>query len=58
MTHPIAASDQNEFTVDETISPLALLFGALTGDNYMPTEELKNREPKRSVDELPVYSIP
>jgi hypothetical protein len=58
MTHPIAASDQNEFTVDETISPLALLFGALTAENYMPSEELKNRQPKKSVDELPVYSMP
>ena len=58
MTHPIAASDQNEFTVDETISPLALLFGALTAENYMPSEEMKNREPKKSIDELPVYSMP
>ena len=56
--HPIAVVDQNEFTVNETISPLALLFGALTAENYMPSEELKNREPKKSIDELPVYSMP
>ena len=58
VTHPGAVVHQNEFTINETISPLALLFGALTAENYMPSEELKCREPKRSVDELPFYSMP
>jgi hypothetical protein len=58
VTHPSAAVDQNEFTVNETISPLALLFGALTAEKWMPSEELKNRQPRRSVEELPFYSMP
>ena len=32
--------------------------GALTAENYAPSEELKNREPKKSADELPFYSMP
>ncbi len=56
--HPSAAVDQNEFTVNETISPLALLFGALTADAWMPSEALKNRRPRRSIDDLPYYSMP
>ena len=58
VTHPAAAVDQNEFTVNETISPLALLFGALTAEKWAPPEELKNRQPRRSVEELPFYSMP
>jgi hypothetical protein len=58
VTHPGAAVDQNEFTVNETISPLALLFGTLTSENYMPSEELKNRQPKKSIAELPFYYQP
>jgi len=58
VTHPGAAVDQNEFTVNETISPLALLFGALTAENWMPSEELKTRQPRRSIDDLPFYSMP
>ena len=57
-THPSWVVSQNEFTVGETISPLALLFGALTGENWMPPDELKNRQPKMSVDEIPLYSMP
>ncbi len=57
-THPSWVVSQNEFTVGETISPLALLFGALTGENWMPTDDLKNRQPKMSVDEIPLYSMP
>jgi len=58
VTHPGSVVDQNEFTVNETITPLALLFGALTADNYMPSEELKNRQPKTSIGDLPAYSMP
>lgn len=58
VTHPIAVVPKNEFTINETMSPLALLFGVLTTDNWMPSEELKNREPKKSIDDLPIYSMP
>ena len=58
VTHPSSVVDQNEFTINETISPLALLFGALTADNWMPTEELLHRQPQRSIDNLPFYSMP
>lgn len=56
--HPSAVVDQNEFTVNETISPLALLFGALTSESYMPSEALKTKEPVKSVEGLPVYPMP
>lgn len=58
VTHPGAAVDQNEFTVNETISPLALLFGALTADTWSVTDEVKNRQPRRSIDEVPYYYMP
>ena len=58
VTHPGSVVDQNEFTVNETISPLALLFGALTAENWMPSDDLKNRQPRRTVGELPFYSMP
>lgn len=57
-THPSAVVHKNEFTINETIGPLALLFGALTGEGYMPSEQLKNREPRKQIDELPYYSMP
>lgn len=56
--HPSAAVDQNEFTVNETISPLALLFGALTADGWTPGDTLTKREPKTSVADLPIYPMP
>ncbi|MEI8139610.1 MAG: glycoside hydrolase family 9 protein [bacterium] len=36
----------NEFTLQETLSPLVLLFGSLLGPGWQPSEELKNRVPK------------
>jgi len=56
--HPMAVVDQNEFTVNETISPLALLFGSLTAEGYMPTETLKTREPRNNPADVPFYSMP
>lgn len=56
--HPAVVVHQNEFTINETISPLALLFGALTGEGYMPAEELKAREPRKAIEELPYYGMP
>ena len=56
--HPMAVVDQNEFTVNETISPLALLFGALTAEGYMPAETLKTREPRYNPADVPFYSMP
>ncbi len=58
VTHPTSVVDQNEFTINETISPLALLFASLTADQYQPSPELKNRQPRRSIEELPFYSMP
>jgi hypothetical protein len=56
--HPTHVVDQNEFTVNETISPLALMFGALTADGWMPSQEQLKREPIRSMDQLPYYPMP
>lgn len=36
----------NEFTVQETMSPLVVLFGALLGPHWQPSDEIKRREPK------------
>ncbi len=58
VTHPMAVVHQNEFTVNETMGPLALLFGALTGEGYMPSDELKHREPRKTIDEVPYYNMP
>lgn len=58
VTHPISVVHQNEFTVYETIGPLALLFGSLTGEGYMPSDELKNKEPRKTGDEVPFYNMP
>jgi len=56
--HPMSVVDQNEFTVNETITPLALLFGALTAEGYRPLDTLKNREPRNTPEEVPFYSMP
>ena len=56
--HPMSVVDQNEFTVNETNTPLALLFGALTGEGYKPEDSLKNRKPRNSPEEVPYYSMP
>jgi len=57
-THPGAAVDQNEFTVTETSGPLALLFGMLTNEGWMPSQEIKTRQPKLTPEEVPFYSMP
>jgi len=57
-THPNAVVDQNEFTVAETITPLALLFGALTSEGYSPAENLKYRQPRNKPEDVPFYNMP
>jgi hypothetical protein len=36
----------NEFTVQETLSPAVLMFAALLEPGWMPDEALKNRAPR------------
>ena len=57
-THPMSVVDQNEFTVNETVTPLALLFGALTAEGYTPSGALTRREPRNTPAEVPFYSMP
>lgn len=57
-THPTAQVDQNEFTIYETGGPLALLFGAITADGWMPPDDLKSKAPRRSINDLPFYTMP
>jgi hypothetical protein len=57
-THPAAVVEQNEFTVGETISPLAFCFAVLTGEGWTPSRELLRRTPRKHVSELPYYSQP
>ena len=58
VVHPMSVVDQNEFTVNETISPLALLFGALTAESYMPSAELEKRIPRTRPEQVPFYGMP
>jgi hypothetical protein len=46
---------QNEYTVWETIGPNAAITGCLMGKGWMPSDILKNREPKQSLKELKGY---
>lgn len=57
-THPAAVVEQNEFTVGETVSPLAFAFGVLTGDGWSPSKELLERRPRLDIKELPYYPQP
>ncbi len=57
-THPGAVVEQNEFTVGETMSPLAFAFGLLMGQGWTPTRELLERRPRTSVGEVPYYGQP
>ena len=57
-THPAAVVEQNEFTVGETVSPLAFAFGVLTGDGWSPSKELLERRPRIDINDLPYYSQP
>ena len=44
--HPKVNVPQNEFTIHETISSLIFTSGMLMPEDWMPSEELKNRQPK------------
>ena len=57
-THPAAVVEQNEFTVGETISPLAFAFSLLIGEGWTPSRELLERRPKTNVSDLPYYPQP
>ena len=37
----------NEFTVQETIGPVALMLGAFLDKGWMPSDPLKNRQPRQ-----------
>ncbi|MCW2277863.1 glycoside hydrolase family 9 protein [Heliophilum fasciatum] len=47
-----AIVDCNEFTVHETIGPSIIFTGALLPDGWMPSEELKNRKPMTTKEEM------
>jgi endoglucanase len=57
-THPTLAPPQNEFTVNETISPLAVACGAMLSEGWSPPPELKQRKPINKPDALPIYLQP
>jgi endoglucanase len=40
----------NEFTVQETLSPAVVMFAALMEPGWMPSEDLKNRKPREPKD--------
>lgn len=57
-THPGSVVEQNEFTVGETISPLAFAFAILTGEGWTPARELRERRPRTDLRNLPYYGQP
>lgn len=57
-THPTLAPAQDEFTVSESISPLAAVCGAMMADGWKPDEQLKNRRPINDAKALPIYLQP
>ena len=57
-THPGAVVEQNEFTVGETISPLAFAFSLLMGEGWTPSRERLERRPRTEVGDLPYYPQP
>jgi hypothetical protein len=56
--HPAVCPAQNEFTVGETISPLAALFGALLPDGWQPARTTTIRKPKMNAKDLQYYVQP
>ncbi|MFM8364320.1 MAG: putative Ig domain-containing protein [Verrucomicrobiota bacterium] len=56
--HPGNAVAQNEFTLWETGSPLAMMFGVLTNEGWVPGDDIKNRQPKLTPEEVPFYTMP
>ena len=57
-THPTLVPGQNEFTVSETISPLAAACGAMLSDGWKPDEPTKSRKPINDPRDLPIYLQP
>lgn len=57
-THPAAVPSQNEFTVNENISPLAACAAALLPAGWKPDAALKNRQPITKAQDLPIYLQP
>jgi hypothetical protein len=55
---PVEAPPQDEFTIAETVSPLAAFFGALLPDGWQPDKSLPNRKPRMKAEELPYYVQP
>lgn len=56
--HPSLQPMQNEFTIQESISPIAAVFAALTPDGWTPGEKLLRRAPRNTPSELPLYPQP
>ncbi|MBF0407249.1 MAG: glycoside hydrolase family 9 protein [Candidatus Riflebacteria bacterium] len=56
--HPYIVPQQNEFTVFETMVPMAAVAAILTPDNYRPPKELTDRLPRNTPDSLPIYFQP
>lgn len=57
-THPTLVPGQNEFTVYETIAPMAAVCGAMLPDGWKPDEAMKKRTPINDAKELPIYLQP
>ena len=57
-THPVASPPQNEFTINESISPLAACAAALLPAGWKPDEALKTRKPITQPQDLPFYLQP
>lgn len=57
-SHPFVCPAQNEFTVSESISPLAAAAGALLTEEWQPDARLLQRRPCNTAADTPLYYQP
>ena len=56
--HPASVPAQNEFTVYESLGPIAAAYASLLPDGWKPDDALKNRRPITDPKKLPLYPQP
>lgn len=57
-SHPFSTPPLNEFTVYESIGPVAAAYAAFLPDHWQPNEALKTRHPITDPKQLPLYPQP
>ena len=57
-SHPFSTPPLNEFTVYESIGPLAAAYAAFLPEHWQPDAALQNRRPITDPKQLPLYPQP